>query len=63
MKIKQRMALLFAIALMGVSCDRKPRATASDMDVAKLRPEVAAAGKGASPTPFPSATVSSTPAP
>jgi hypothetical protein len=64
MRIKEhRMALLLAIALAGVSCERKPTAAASDTDAAKLRPEVAAAQKIASPTPLPDATVRSTPAP
>jgi hypothetical protein len=63
MRRKRQIAFLVAIGLTGVSCDRKPTAAPPDTDAAKLRPEVAAAQKSASPTPFPQATVSATPAP
>ena len=63
MKLERQIVLLVAAALVGVSCERKPAADASGTDAAKLRPEVAAAQKSASPTPFPHATITSTPAP
>jgi hypothetical protein len=48
--------LILAIAVAGVSCDRRPQPADSGTDDAKLRPEVAAAKQGASPTPIPGET-------
>lgn len=55
---------MVAIAVTGASCEKKPKAADSSTDDAKLRPELAAARKGASPTPMPDeAQTSPTPTP
>lgn len=51
MKITCRLILVAAIAATVLSCEKKPQATDSGTDDAKLRPELAAARKTASPTP------------
>lgn len=64
MTINFRLMLIVALVATGVACDRKPPAADSGTDDAKLRPELAAARKGASPTPMPDAAKASpTPAP
>jgi hypothetical protein len=64
MKRTCRLIFVVAIALAGVSCDKKPKAADSGTDDAKLRPELAVARKGASPTPMPNeAKTSPTPTP
>ncbi|HYJ04650.1 MAG TPA: hypothetical protein VEX43_05925 [Chthoniobacterales bacterium] len=64
MTINFRLVLLAALVATGVSCDRKPPAADPGTDDAKLRPEMAVARKGASPTPMPDeAKASPTPAP
>jgi len=63
MKPGCRLILLLAIVAAGASCDKKPAAD-SGTDDAKLRPELAAARKNASPTPMPNeAKTSPTPTP
>jgi len=53
MKPTWRVMLFIAMAGAIVSCDRKPKAADASTDDAKLRPELAAARKSASPTPMP----------
>ena len=53
MKAGCRFILLLAIVAAGASCEKKPQAADSGTDDAKLRPELAAARKNASPTPMP----------
>jgi hypothetical protein len=50
MNLTCRLIFVVAIAATAVSCEKKP-AAADSTDDAKLRPELAAARKGASPTP------------
>jgi len=64
MTINFRLLLMAALVATGVSCDRKPPAADSGTDDAKLRPEMAVARQGASPTPMPDeAKASPTPTP
>ena len=51
MKINLRLLLLLAVVALGVACEKKPQAVDSGTDDAKLRPELAVARQGASPTP------------
>jgi hypothetical protein len=53
MKPTCRVILFIAMVGVVVSCDRKPKAADAATDDAKLRPELAAARKTASPTPMP----------
>ena len=50
MKLCRLMLGLLAIALLFVSCQKRTESD-SETEAAKLRPEVAAASKGASPIP------------
>ncbi|HVF73222.1 MAG TPA: hypothetical protein VM940_16590 [Chthoniobacterales bacterium] len=50
MKLCCQLICLLALAVMDVSC-RKPDQPQTGSDDAKLRPEVAVASQGASPTP------------
>jgi hypothetical protein len=64
MKPGCRFILLLAVVAAGASCEKRPQAADSGTDDAKLRPELAAARKSASPTPMPNETKTSpTPAP
>jgi hypothetical protein len=63
MRILRRMMFVAAIAATGVSCERRPQPVDSGTDDAKLRPEVAVASKGGSPSPFEQGRVSPTPPP
>lgn len=64
MKITCWLVFVVTIAVAGASCDKKPKAADSSTDDAKLRPELAAPRKGASPTPMPNeAKTSPTPTP
>jgi hypothetical protein len=51
MEIICRLILVLVIATAAVSCERKPQPVNSGTDDAKLRPELAASRKAASPTP------------
>jgi hypothetical protein len=51
MKINRRLPLILALVATGVACEKKPQKVDSGTDDAKLRPEVAVARQGASPTP------------
>lgn len=56
--------LVLAIALSSVSCGKRAQPVDSGTDDAKLRPEVAAAREGASPSPtFGQTDVGPTPSP
>jgi hypothetical protein len=64
MKILGWMMLVAAIAVNGVSCEKRPQPVDSGTDDAKLRPEVAVASKGRSPSPsFEQVKVSPAPSP
>jgi len=63
MKQGCRLILFLALVAAGASCEKKPQ-SADSTDDAKLRPELAAARKNASPTPMPNeAKPSATPTP
>jgi hypothetical protein len=49
--MKRQILLLIAIAATGFSCEKKSEPVDSGTDDARLRPEVAAARKGMSPSP------------
>jgi len=51
MKVNRLMILLVTSAVMGISCGQRPQPVESGSDNAKLRPEVAAARAGATPSP------------
>jgi len=58
------MMLVVAIAGTAVCCEKRPQPADSGTEDAKLRPEVAVASKGASPSPsFEETRVSPTPSP